>query len=202
MSRKSVSGGDFTFTGYSARTPAFCNKCIQSLLSCVPTPNFPFPGCIPLIAVGKSPIGSLNDALSWIQCTVGSFWKQLGLELHINLCIYGVFNDCLLPRLGKLRKRNLENSVLEAMYPILQSIGLGVEVLGDELWRLKVVVTGVAACISEAGVLISASELAAILAAPHPSGTTTEIVIELMERLNNTINVWSSGQFEPGGGFH
>ena len=55
---------------------------------------------------------------------------------------------------------------------------------------------------SEAGALISASELAAILAAPHPSGTTTEIVIKLMEQLNNTINGWNSGQLEPGGGFN
>ena len=43
-------GGGFSFNGYSARTPAFCNKCIQSLLTCVPTPNFPLADCIPELA--------------------------------------------------------------------------------------------------------------------------------------------------------
>ena len=43
----------FSFSGYTARTPAFCNACIQSVLGCLPTPTFPLSGCIPLILSGS-----------------------------------------------------------------------------------------------------------------------------------------------------
>ena len=205
-------GGGFAFNGYSARTPAFCNKCIQSLLSCVPTPDFPLSGCIPLIASGTSPLDGVVAALSWIQCTLGSVWMRLGSRLGPGLCIYGVYNDCLMSGTGKRRKRNLENSVnelLEAMYPIHQSIALGVEVLGDELWIstgdstwFSHVLQPALDDTSETGVQISTSELTVILAAPHPSGIATEMVMKLTERLNNTINGWTSGQLEPVGEFN
>ena len=59
----------------SARTPAFCNKCIQSILGCVPTPNFPLAGCIPLLVSG-SPLfrNDVSDVVGWLACSVGISW--------------------------------------------------------------------------------------------------------------------------------
>ena len=51
---------------------------------------------------------------------------------------------------------------------------------------------------SEAGVLISASELSAILAASPPNGTTIiEMVASMVEHVNNTLYRWNNGVFEP-----
>ena len=55
---------------------------------------------------------------------------------------------------------------------------------------------------SEAGVLISINELSKILSAPPPNGTTIEMAITLIERLNNTLHGWNSGQLEPSEGFN
>ena len=55
---------------------------------------------------------------------------------------------------------------------------------------------------SEAGVLVSTRELSTVLAAPLPNGITIEMVTRLIERLNNTLYGWSSGQLEPPEGFN
>ena len=203
------SSSSFSFRGYSARTPAFCNKCLQSLFSCVRTPEFPFSGCIPLIAAGKSPLNSVSDAISWILCAVNN--RLLGY----GSCIYGVYENCLRSGQSKRdnrKRRSLEsvvNELLEAMYPVHLSIDLGSEVLGEELWIsvedqrwLSDVLRPALEDRSDVGVLISSTELLAIFATPPPNGTTMEQVAEMVERLNNTLHGWNNGHLEPQEGFN
>lgn len=69
----------------------------------------------------------------------------------------------------------LVNELTEAMYPIQLSIALGSEVLGDDLWIsiedptwLSNVLRPAMDDRSEIGVLISRTELTAILSVPTP----------------------------------
>ena len=236
--------GGFSFTGYTARTPAFCNKCIQSLLDCVPTPNFPGADCIPKLA--RTNTNGISEAAefllqcgfeSWIDSLLtttvdpsrpssSSSTRQRGkrslpigidIEGHPYLtsllgCLCDVYDNCLASESSNRRKRNLRNAVtnlVEAMYPIHLSIALGVEVLGDDVWIsvndpnwLSNVLRPFLADTSEAGVLISTTELSNIMAAPPPNGTTTDIVARMIQRLNNTLHGWNNGQLEPVEGFN
>ena len=93
----------------------------------------------------------------------------------------------------------------EGIYPIVQSIELGIEVLGDDVWISDVedpmwlshVLRPALDDASELGTYISSTEQSNILAAPPPNGTTSEIVARMVERLNNTMAGWNSGQLEP-----
>ena len=185
-------------TTYTARTPLTCDDCLFAiLLSCATIPLPPVYGCIPLIL-----LGDITDALSWIQCLTGSSWLGYGL------CLRDVFLECLLPSLSGRKKRALERAVgeyVEAIYPIHQSIELGIEVLGDEVWIsdiedpvwLSRVLRPALDDASELGTYISPTEELNILAASPPNGTTSEIVARMVERLNNTMAGWNSGQLEP-----
>ena len=185
-------------TTYTARTPLTCDDCLFAiLLSCATIPLPPVYGCIPLIL-----LGDITDALSWIQCLTGSSWLGYGL------CLRDVFLECLLPSLIGRKKRALERAVgeyVEAIYPIHQSIELGIEVLGDEVWISDVedpvwlsrVLRPALDDASELGTYISPTEELNILAASPPNGTTAEIVARMVERLNNTMAGWNSGQLEP-----
>ena len=200
-------GGGFTFSGYSSSTNAFCNKCVQAIIGCFNGPSFPLAGCIPLAAGGSTPTKSFIEYTKWVQCTTGD--PVLGAFL----CGYGIGESCIAPRLIQaLNKRNLDNIVQDLVGPLLaisQSIDAATEALGDVRW-LSVgdkdwVTNTVQPALddnSEAGVLISTAELSVILAAPLPNGTTIEMVTDLIERLNNTLHGWSSGQLEPPEGFN
>ena len=193
------SGGVFRFRGYSSSTRAFCNKCIQAVLTCFPGLKVPLAGCIPLILLGSTPTKSIIDSLKWIQCITGN------PVLRAFLCGYGLGAYCG-ETLG-FNKRNLDNIVQDLVGPLLaisQSIDAATEALGDVRWLsvgdkdwVTYIVQPALDDNSEAGVLISTAELSIILAAPLPNGTTTEMVTNLIERLNNTLHGWSSGQLEP-----
>ena len=194
---------EFSSIPYSAVTPAFCNKCLQAVVSCIPTPIFRFSGCIPLLIGQKSPLESVQNALSWLGCDVDNKW--LG---PLN-CFLGLFNeDCkrIAQSLVGRRKRALSSRVdelLDGIFPIHQSMKLGEEVLGDQIWlsvsdpELLSHIYGSMDDGSESGVLISITELSSILALNPPNGTNTEMVRELVERLNNTLHGWTTGQLEP-----
>ena len=205
----------FNFNGYTARTPAFCNKCIQSILGCAPTPNFPLAGCIPLIVGGEN----LLNALSWISCILPTASSRLpntptamrisnGIEYFGYLsCLHDLYTNCLDGSSNTRRKRNIDrtvNELAESLYPILQSINLGIEVLGDRAWLLvgdemwlSQVLQPTLDDNSEDGTLISMAEFSAITAAPPPNRTTIELVENMIIRLNNTIHSWNNGQLEP-----
>ena len=194
---------EFSFTGYASTTPAFCDSCLQSALGCLPTPNFPLSGCIPLVLRQVNPIGSISNAISWTQCTLGNRWTGLAL------CGYDLYSNCFSEGAGR-KRRNIGrtlNNIVEGLYPILQSIDLGVEILGDIAWLsvgdpewLPSVLQPAMGDDSDAGVLISITELTTILAAPLPKGITTAMVEKMIERLNNTVHGWNSGQLESSEG--
>ena len=203
----SGTGSGFAFNGYSSRTVAFCNKCLQTLFGCAPGP-FPFAGCIPLILSGTG-LNTISDGVSWTACLANNLW------LDIASCMLGVYVNCLNggpPILGRRKRRNLEgtvNELVEAMYPIHLSIALGTEILGNSLWLsvgdpnwLSLVLHPALDDRSEAGVLISSTELSAILAAPPPNGTNIDMVAAMVERLNNTLYGWNNGNLEPQEGFN
>ena len=203
--RYNIAIPEFSFAGYTSTTPAFCDSCLQSALDCLPTPKFPLVGCIPLVLSRVYPTDSILNALSWFQCTIGNRW--IGLAL----CGYDLYSNCFSEDASRKRRnidRNLDN-VVEGLYPILQSIDLGVEVLGDMAWLsvgdpewLASVLQPAMGDDSNAGVLISITELYAILTAPLPKGTTMAMVEKLIERLNNTFHGWSSGQLESSEGYN
>ena len=206
----------FTFMGYSARTPAFCNDCLQSILNCVPQPKFPLAGCIPSLAAGKLgfPWESVSSAIDWVECAgVGTSVSsstaipsdgRAGKWLNLFNCFINIYEDCLESVVSTLIK-----DLLEAMYPIHQSIALGKEVLGDELWLsvgdpnwLHSTLRPVLDDESDASALISDTELSGILEKPFPNGTSSDVVSRLVERLNNTLHSWNNGQLEPQEGFN
>ena len=190
----------FNFQGYSARTPAFCDPCIQALVGCAPIPSLPLIGCIPLYLSGLRPFQSIVSIINWGNCVIGTGWS------HWITCGVNVVSMCLDINISKKRQSlgRSVNELAEAMYPILQSIDLAIEVLGDEAWLtvgdplwVSNVLQPTLDDSSEAGTQISTTELSTILAAPPPNGTTTEMVQRLVERLNNTLHGWNSGQLEP-----
>ena len=216
----------FQFSGYAVTTPNLCDPCIQAIVNCIPTPKFPFSGCIPMI-VGGGGVKDVIDVLSWINCGLDStqlisvsnrkFRNQrvsaLQKRLGIGTCFASLIRDCVI-RGGVLKRsvrssvkrsvRSSVNELVEGMLPLLSGISFGIEVLGDERWMtteaplwLSSVLRPALADNSEMGVLVSSTELSAILGVPPPSGTTTEIVAILVERLNNTLHGWNSGQLEP-----
>ena len=199
----SNSRASFAFNGYTARTPAFCNACIQAILGCAPTPRFPLVGCIPLILAGTNPLSNLQNALSWISCITGRDF----LRRRRRLCRKNLRRDCLGLGSNTRRKRSIDrtvNELAESLYPILQSINLGIEVLGDQVWLsvgdemwLSQVLQPTLDDNSEDGTLISMTEFLAITAAPPPNGTAIELVESMIIRLNNTIHSWNNGQLEP-----
>ena len=192
----------FSFNGYTSTTPAFCNDCLQAVIGCFPTPKFPLAGCIPLLASGQGINGPVS-VLKWINCIVPKDW------LTSALCLHDVYDACLSSILGASRKKRqaLLSTVqnhLESMYPLDLSVDVAVEILGDKLWLtvgdpewVSQVLNPVLDDESEDGVLISDTELSTILSIEPPSGTTTGDVERLVERLNNTLNGWNSGELEP-----
>ena len=212
----------FSFHGYSSSTKAFCNKCIQAILGCLPGPQLPFTNCIPLFSGEGSLFKVAVKMLKWIECladdvirnnkvinTISKFSKKINPVLEAFRCGYAIGENCIVPRGNK---RSLDTVIQDLVGPILaisQSIDAAVEVLGDERWLLVGDKNWVTQIIkptlddnSEAGVLISKAELFTILSASLPNGTTIEMVTSLIERLNNTLQGWSSGQLEPSEGFN
>ena len=202
-------GGGFSFSGYSSSTNSLCDPCLQAIIGCLPlpSPNFPGAGCIPLAAGGSTPTKSPIDYISWVNCLIPN------PVLKVFLCVYNLVEKCINPLLNKLiNKRQVESivqDVVEPMLAITQSIDAATEVLGDVGWLsvgdenwVTQIVQPTLDDNSEAGVLISTRELSTILAVPPPNGTTTEMVTRLIERLNNTLHGWSSGQLEPSEGFN
>ena len=210
----SCSGG-FSFSGYSSTTNALCNPCLQAVIGCLPlpSPKFPGAGCIPLAAGGTFPIsagtgfiGNIINTLRWINCIIPN------PVLTAFLCGYDLGEKCI-PLINELINRreaeSIVQDVVEPMLAITQSIDAATEVLGDIGWLSVGDENWVTHIIqptlddnSEAGVLISTRELSTILAVPPPNGTTTEMITRLIERLNNTLHGWSSGQLEPSEGFN
>ena len=68
--------------------------------------------------------------------------------------------------------------------------------VGDGMW-LSGVLQPTMDDNSEDGMLISAAEFSAIIAAPPPNGITIGLVKNMTTRLNNTIHAWNNGQLEP-----
>ena len=201
-------GGGFSFRGFTTETQVFCNPCASAVLGCLAPSELdllmvPFAGCISLTLSRTNPIGSVSNALNWLQCAVGNDFTGF------ILCAYdqNLFSKCLRSINSRRRRRNVRrtlNEFSEALYPIQQSIALGIEVLGDEVWIsvgdpqwLSSVLQPTLDDGSEAGVLISGSELSVILAASPPNGTTIDMVATMVERVNNTLFGWTSGQLEP-----
>ena len=203
----------FSFSGFSASTPAFCNKCLQTVWGCIniaiPSPRFSFAGCAPLIAAGSFPnfngdiISGIITIWDWLNCLFELPWPST-----IANCVTKFYTNCLEPGSSGNRRRrsvtSMVNALAEAMYPIHLSIDLGIEVLGDKLWItvedpnwLSNVLRPTVADESDSGVLISKTELSTILSAPLPNGTTIEAVTRMVERMNNTLFGWNNGQLEP-----
>ncbi len=195
---------------------------MQSVLDCFPVPKFPFAKCIPLVL--RKGIDGLFDSLDWIDCIPLIKRKQSGrsrkkktktdekesdespFEFECNL--KDMYDACLSPGDSSRKKRqtllSTLNDHLESMYPIDLSLDLAVEILGDEMWLsvgdpqwVSQVLGPVFDDSSEDGVLISTAEMSAIMSVLPPGSTSVEDVQRLVERLNNTLNGWNSGQLEP-----
>ena len=194
------SGSAFNFNGYVADTMINCQPCVQAVLNCIPLP--PAIGCA--ISGAKLVVDlSWKNAFDLATCTnkIVDIYKKIK-------CFYELCDKCLSTRSGK---RDAERSAIEvasAVYPMLQNVELGIEVLGDDRWLTDVddphwlshILQPTLDDSSDSGTLISTTELSIILAAPPPNGTTTEMVQRLVERLNNTLHGWNSGQLEPAEG--
>ena len=213
---------DVDFLSYSADTLAFCNSCISVILGCWPSPKFPLAGCIPLAVSGpaneKSIKALILAQIKWLQCILGSLknpYGKIAAEwIQAGFCTYDTLK-CLRESLKVINSRKRKNvdtmllDLFESMFPIVQSLELATEVLGNQVWISAGNATWVSDTLqptlddsSDAGALISTTELSAILTESPPNGTTREIVQRLVERLNNTLHGWNNGQLEPVEGFN
>ena len=205
LSGSGPGSGSGNFRSFTSVTPFFCDPCVSAILGCLAPSQIdlfriPLGGCIALYRSDTSPV---FHAIKWTECDGGSSIKRFAQ------CAYeeGVFSICLRSFTSRRRKRNVRRTLeglVEALYPIQQSIALGVEILGDDVWIsvgdpqwLSNVLQPALDDASEAGVLISATELSTILAASPPNGTTTDTVSRMVNRVNNTLSGWTSDQLEP-----
>ena len=217
-----------SFDGFTSTTSVLCNSCFDSVLKCI-TPSTssllninvlpPIVGCISSVAVsiydGENPFPDLWSAMQWIECAMGNRWTGY-LTCFVNESVFDKCLDLLRNSTSNStgtsrQKRNtgpgeqLLSDLVDAIYPIQQTVALGTEVLGDDMWIFSVndsewlsnTLRPALDDESEAGVLISTGELSTILFAPPPNGTTISMVARMIERINNTISGWNSGQLEP-----
>ena len=112
-------GGGFSFNGYSARTPAFCNQCIQSLLTCVPTPNFPLAGCIPELA--RTDTNGVLEALEVLLSCEFDSWIDSLLEINIDTSRSSTSTRSR-PSQGRRGRRSLPISITFEGYDFLNSL--------------------------------------------------------------------------------
>ena len=175
----------------------------------------PLAGCVRGLAnsidEGENPFWT---ALKWFECALGNRWTGY-LTCFVD---EGVFDKCLdllrnitsdsastITRRRRNAGEQVLNDLVEALYPIQQNVALGTEVLGDDMWIFSVndpqwlsnTLRPTLDDQSEAGVLISISELSTILFAPPPNGTTIAMVARMVERINNTVSGWNNGRLEP-----
>ena len=79
INRRGPGGGrprsQSVFDGFSASTSSFCNDCFQNVIGCIPTPDFPLSGCIPMLASGSGINGTV-DVISWISCLIPGKWVR------------------------------------------------------------------------------------------------------------------------------
>ena len=162
---------------------------------------------------GENPFPDLWSALKWLDCALGNRWTGY----LICMVEENVFDNCLnrlqdfinnnasYTRFRRNAGEQILNDLVEALYPIQQNVDLGTEVLGDDMWIFSVndsqwlsnTLRPSLDDESEAGVLISPSELSTILFAPPPNGTTIAMIARMIERINNTISGWNNGQLKP-----
>ena len=207
------------YDGIESETPSFCDPCDAAVFDCLLSTYslftlIPYGGCIPLLLEGINPFITWQNALRWIECVIPNRLVNFGLCLirndAFNLC-----NSVGVPTSpgsgmltgtspGMLTAQSLLPNLAKAVYPIQQSMALGTEVLGDSQWILSGDRQWLSRVLrptldddSDAGVMISESELSAVLAAPPPNGTTVQMVRRMVERMNNTISGWNNGQLEP-----
>ena len=201
-----------TLTDSVSNQPQSVSNQRQSIINRLP----PVVGCMyNLYSMGENTLSDVWDALEWINCALDNKWLE-------HLICFGrneVFGKCLdllrnitSDSTSTTRQRRnanageqILNDLVEAVYPIQQTIALGTEVLGENTWIYSVNDSQWLANTlrptlddeSEAGVMISPSELSTILFAPPPNGTTIAMVARMVERINNTISGWNNGQLEP-----
>ena len=223
---------DFSFSGFSSITNFICDKCIGAILDCLPgslpSSKLPLIGCIPEIVIDSFLEGKnlIEIACNWIQCLADDIGdiinrdesddsnndsnkKKFDRYLGRFLCICNIINDCIIRHDKKRSLNAIIQDLVGPVQAICQSIKAAIEVLGDVRWLLLGAKDWVVKMMlptfddyGEAGVLVSMTELSTILNSPPPNGTTKEMVTALIERLNNTIHGWSSGQLEPSEGFN
>ena len=197
------------FSGITAITPFICDQCEAAIIGCLSTvvPNrdaVPPATCTPSVQ-GSGSFGRIYASMNWVLCNGGDLQRFVRCLISND-----AFQKCGEAPPSNRRKRNaglLLRDLIEAVYPIEQSMALTTEVLGDDRWIsvgdadwVTRVFTPTLDDSSESGVLVSPTELSTILAAPPPNGTAIEMVRRMVERVNNTISGWSSGQLEPTNG--
>ena len=208
-SRVSSDGPSFSSTKISTSTPAFCNKCVQTIVSCVPSLIFPKvqlpPGapCIPTIASGDQSL-SVSNILGYVSCVLSVVGKA-SPAVTLGKCLLDGYNNCVVPYTS--RKRSLKTAIsplVEGLYATNLSDSLTAEIFGSELWIgvtdsdwLTHVLRPSLDDESDGGTIVSQTESAAILNASPPNGSNTEDVMNMLQRLNNTIYGWNNGQLEP-----
>ena len=210
----------FTYTP----TEIHCDKCVSSLLGCVPLPlgqskckcrriitsNRRIKKCIPLY---EDPSFDYRDIANWfdlIGCIL-SFNPQTK-AISTLFCLPSVFRDCygVDTRIGR-RKRSIATIVRNTVpyyYAMYEFTLLGTEILGDERWLIQVsdqvwlseVLLPILSDTSDGGLLISREEFHNITSVPPPHNATREMVEALLERYNNTIVGWNNGTLEPQNG--
>lgn len=205
------------FTPISATTPVFCNKCLQTVVSCIPSLSFRvklFPGAsfIPTIVSGQLPSPSSvlefilgfakNKHLSNLGTGIGIYNTLDG----IYTCLSDAYKYCISPYIGKRSLKATIPTVIEGLYTANLSNSLLMEIFGsdpsveplsaDPDW-LKYVLYPAFDDESDQGLLISQMELLSMQNMTLPNGSTIEDIAYLIQRLNNTFYGWNHGMFEP-----
>ncbi|KAK7073310.1 hypothetical protein SK128_022152 [Halocaridina rubra] len=198
------------FNSHSSTTNDLCDKCVAAAVGCIPTPNFLGASCIALeaggTALGGSPPSTGQDVLN-IGLNIWKYIDCISGSNHWPICIADLLVNCLSnsQRRQKHKRSNRDTAegFVESLYPLYLSSLYVTEIFGNDKWIslddknwISTYLTPIFDDDSDFGQHVSPNEAKVVLNSTYPSNVTREDVQLLINRFNDSLSNWQSGNFD------